>query len=155
MKLRAPLEVGIAVRDLPRMLDFYVRVLGCKKISEIAVPADKTRLNGLAPDGCTIARLETSYGERIKLLAATSTMPARSGQWLLERAGLAYLTFIIDDIDGYRARLAAHGVDLASEKPIENRPGLRVLFFKDPEDNALELVEYADLASYRPDLVKR
>lgn len=155
MDLRAPLEVGIAVRDLPRMVDFYVRTLGCRKISEIAVPADKTGLNSLAPDGCTIVRLETSYGERIKLLAAPSTMPAGSRQWLLERTGLAYLTFIIDDIDGCHARLKAHGVALASEKPVENRPGLRVLFFKDPEGNALELVEYADLASYRPDLAKR
>ncbi len=154
MELRAPIEVGIAVRDLPRMVDFYVRVLGCRKISEIVVPADKTRLNGLATDGCTIVRVETSYGERIKLLAAPSTLPGESPRWLLDRSGLAYLTFIIDDIDGCHARLKAHGVTLASEQPVENRAGIRVLFFSDPEGNVLELVEYADLASYRPDLAK-
>lgn len=154
MELKAPLEVGIAVRDLPRMVDFYTRVLGCRKISEVAVPADKARLNGLATEGCTVVRIETSYGERIKLLAAPSTGAAAHPEWLLARAGLAYLTFIIDGLDAAHARLKAQGVAVASERPVENRAGIRVLFFRDPEGNVLELVEYADLASYRPDLAK-
>jgi catechol 2,3-dioxygenase-like lactoylglutathione lyase family enzyme len=148
----APLEIGIAVRDLPGMTKFYADVLGCKHVSEVNVPADKSRSNGLSPDGCTVVRLQTPYGERIKLLASPSTGAASHERWLLARAGLAYLTLIIAGIDDWCARLKAMGVRLASETPVENRPGLRVLFFQDPEGNVLELVEYADLASYRPDL---
>jgi catechol 2,3-dioxygenase-like lactoylglutathione lyase family enzyme len=155
MKMEAPLEIGIAVRDLPRMVAFYVDVLGCAKVSEVNVPQEKSRANGLSPDGATVVRLQTLYGERIKLLAAPSTGDATHGQWLLAHAGLAYVTFIISGIDAWHARLKAQGVALASDAPVENRPGLRVLFFKDPEGNVLELVEYADLASYRPDLAKR
>lgn len=153
--MQAPLEVGISVRDLPRMVDFYVRVLGCTKVSEVSIPADKSRLNRLSDDGCTVVRVQTSYGERIKLLAAPSTRISKQTEWLLARTGLAYLTFIIDGIDAWCDRLKSHDVALASNVPVENRPGLRVLFFEDPEGNVLELVEYSDLASYRPDLTKR
>lgn len=152
MKMLAPLEIGIAVRDLPGMTKFYSEVLGFKHVSEVTVPADKSRLNGLSPDGCTVVRLQTPYGERIKLLAAPSTGPAMHERWLLARAGLAYVTLIIGGIDDLCARLKGKGVKLASDAPVENRAGLRVLFFEDPEGNVLELVEYSDLASYRPDL---
>ena len=155
MKMEAPLEIGIAVRDLAGMVAFYVDVLGCTKVSEVSVPPDKSRANGLSPDGATVARVQTPYGERIKLLAAPSTGTGANGEWLLARAGLAYVTFIISGIDAWCARLKARKVALSSDAPVENRPGLRVLFFKDPEGNVLELVEYSDLASYRPDLAKR
>ena len=152
MKMLAPLEIGIAVRDVPGMTRFYADVIGCVHVSEVQVPPDKSRSNGLSPDGCTVVRLQTPYGERIKLLSASSTAAPSRDRWLLARAGLAYLTLIIEGIDDWCARLKAKGVKLASDTPIENRPGLRVLFFQDPEGNVLELVEYADLAAYRPDL---
>lgn len=154
MKMQAPLEIGIAVRDLAGMTKFYADILGFKHVSEVNVPAEKSQLNQLSPDGCTVVRLQTSYGERIKLLAAPSTQAAKHERWLLARAGLAYITLIISEIDDLCARLKAKGVKLASDAPVENRPGLRVLFFQDPEGNVLELVEYSDLASYRPDLKK-
>jgi catechol 2,3-dioxygenase-like lactoylglutathione lyase family enzyme len=152
MKMLAPLEIGIAVRDLASMVTFYSDILGFRHVSEVNVPADKSQSNGLSPDGCTVVRLQTSYGERIKLLAAPSTGAPVHERWLLARAGLAYVTLIIEGIDDWCARLKAKGVKLASDAPVENRPGLRVLFFQDPEGNVLELVEYADLAAYRPDL---
>jgi catechol 2,3-dioxygenase-like lactoylglutathione lyase family enzyme len=152
MKMMAPLEIGIAVRDLAGMTAFYADILGFRHVSEVNVPPDKSRLNGLSQDGCTVVRLQTSYGERIKLLAAPSTAAPAHERWLLARAGLAYVTLIIEEIDDWCAWLKEKGVKLASDAPVENRPGLRVLFFQDPEGNVLELVEYADLAAYRPDL---
>ncbi|HEX6981032.1 MAG TPA: VOC family protein [Alphaproteobacteria bacterium] len=152
MKMVAPMEVGIAVRDLDQMREFYTRVLGFEEISTVQVPSDKTAASAMATDGATVVRVQTPYGERIKLLSAPSTNATERPHWLLERAGLAYLTFIVRDIAAEHRRLRAAGVQLMSDGPIENRPGLRVLFFRDPEGNTLELVEYADLGSYRPDL---
>ena len=154
MKMQAPLEIGIAVRDLHGMTKFYADVLGFKQVSEVNVPPEKSRLNQLSPDGCTVVRLQTSYGERIKLLAAPSTGAATHERWLLARSGLAYITLIVEGIDVACARLESKGVKLASDAPVVIRAGLRVLFFQDPEGNVLELVEYSDLASYRPDLKK-
>ena len=59
MKMEAPMEIGIAVRDLAGMVAFYVDVLGCTKVSEVSVPPDKSRANGLSPDGATVVRVQT------------------------------------------------------------------------------------------------
>jgi len=39
-----------------------------------------------------------------------------------------------------------------SDGPVEIRKGITAIFTCDPEGNFLEFVQYADLASYRPDL---
>ncbi|MBI3452657.1 MAG: VOC family protein [Rhodospirillales bacterium] len=155
--MAAPLEVGIAVKTLVPMVAFYCDILSCMEISRIDVPAEKTTVNRLSPDGCVIVRLQTPNGERIKLLASPSTtQPATARKWLLARTGIAYLTFIVIDLDAHVRRLREHGIILASgDRPVENRPGLRVIFFHDPEGNTIEFVEYADLGAYRPDIADR
>ena len=70
MNMTAPLEVGLGVRDLPRMREFYENALGCQFVNEVAVPAEKARQAALAEGGYTVVRLQTSFGERIKLLAS-------------------------------------------------------------------------------------
>ena len=41
---------------------------------------------------------------------------------------------------------------VGGDVPIQLRPDVKALFCRDPEGNVLELVEYADIAAYRPDL---
>ena len=69
MNMVVPLEVGIAVRDLARMRRFYEDVLGFAFVSEVVVPADKSVQAAMHAHGYTVVRLQTPYGERIKLLA--------------------------------------------------------------------------------------
>ncbi|MCY1374799.1 hypothetical protein D9M69_621620 [compost metagenome] len=57
------------------------------------------------------------------------------------------------DLPGVVRGLEAKGVAFDSKPaPMEVRPGTWLAFFRDPEGNVLELVEYDDPASYRPDL---
>lgn len=153
MKMISPLEVGLGVRDLPRMRHFYETALGCQFVNEVAVPADKARQAALSDGGYTVVRLQTSYGERIKLLAPANPPAAvRSGP-ILDQPNACYLTFIVDDIDAAIARLQAHGVEfLTGPARVEVRPGTFLSFCRDPEGNVLELVQYADIHAYRPDL---
>lgn len=154
MKMISPLEVGLGVRDLPRMRHFYENALGCQFVNEVAVPADKARQAALSDGGYTVVRLQTSYGERIKLLAPANppAAAARSGP-ILDQPNACYLTFIVDDIDAAIARLQAHGVEfLTGPARVEVRPGTFLSFCRDPEGNVLELVQYADIHAYRPDL---
>jgi hypothetical protein len=74
--------------------------------------------------------------------------------WVFERQGITYITFIIADVQDVVTRLKKHRVDLVSRGPVEIRKGIHAIFSHDPEGNFLEFVEYADLASYRPDLFK-
>lgn len=157
MQMISPLEVGLGVRDLPRMRHFYETVMGCAFVSEVTVPAAKAAQAALSNSAYTVVRLQTSYGERIKLLA--SQEPAAAEQHagpILSRPNAAYLTFIVDDINAAIERLQVAGVELMTgPERIEVRPGTYLVFCKDPEGHVLEIVEYQDIASYRNDLNNR
>lgn len=154
MKMMAPIEIGICCSDLDKLRKFYVDVLGCTPINEIEVPTEKSRPAALAESGYKVARLQTPWGERLKLLqpaTAPENVPAK--EWILNRRGLAYITFIVDDLKAIIARLKAAGVVfLTGTDRVEVRPGTFLSFIRDPEGNVLEFVEYSDIREYRPDL---
>ena len=68
LRMTVPMEVGICCADLDGMLAFYTGVLGLALVNRVSVPADKAAATGLTSAGYDVARLQTSYGERVKLL---------------------------------------------------------------------------------------
>lgn len=156
LRMVAPLEPGIVCADLDRMFAFYTEVLGLRFATDAEAGAEMSTKFGTGPHGFRIIRLQTPYGERIKLIQPKNTVLRQSPtpNWVFERQGIAYITFIISDVHEVTARLKQHGVDLVSEAPVPIREGITAIFARDPEGNFLEFVEYADLPSYRPDLFK-
>jgi lactoylglutathione lyase len=156
LRMVAPLEPGIVCIDLHRMLAFYTEVLGLKFVSDAEAFPEMSTEFGTSPNGFRIIRLQTPYGERIKLVQPRKTLPEPGPipEWVFEGQGIAYITFVIVDVHEVTARLKKFGVQLMSKNPVEIRKGITAVFAKDPEGNFLEFVEYADLASYRPDLFK-
>ena len=152
-----PLEVGIAVRDVDRMRQFYEEVLGFTLISEVTVPAARAQLAAMNAAGYTAVRLQTPQGERIKLLAPVNPPAAEAAtEYILDKANATYLTFIVDDIEMVIDQLIGLGVIfLTGPRRIEVRPGTYLAFFRDPEGNVIEIVQYSDITSYRPDFHKR
>ena len=156
-EMTAPLEVGIACRDLPRLRRFYEELLGFAFVSEFIVPAENSAASALSAHGYTVVRLQTSYGERVKLLAPNVPVAAQARPvYILDQPNAIYLTFIVADISAAIARLLEAGTDfMTGNERVEVRPGVYLAFCRDPEGNVLELVQYEDIASYRPDLQKR
>ncbi|MGH9678821.1 MAG: VOC family protein, partial [Candidatus Acidiferrales bacterium] len=107
--------------------------------------------------GFRIIRMQTPYGERIKLIQQKNGRARRvsSPEWVFERQGLAYLTFIVAYIREVAARLKGSGVKLIRPEPVPVRKGFLAIFAEDPEGNFVEFVEYEDLAAYRPDLFNK
>lgn len=156
LKMVAPLEPGIICRDITTMLTFYEGLLGLKLVADAKATAEMSARFGASPEGYRIVRLQTPYGERIKLIqTAAGIDDPPIPEWVFQRRGLAYLTFIVPSIDDVFAQVKEKQVQLVSPEPIEVRPGFRALFVADPEGNFIEFVEYADIATYRPDLVSR
>ncbi|MGA2961925.1 MAG: VOC family protein [Candidatus Korobacteraceae bacterium] len=155
-KMVAPLEPGIVCIDMDRMLKFYTEVLGLKLVADAQTTPEMSTKFRATPHGYRIVRLQTPYGERIKL-AQPKVPPVQNPvpEWVYERQGLAYFTFIVDDMKPILARLRANQVRLLSEEPVEVRKGVFAQFLLDPEGNYVEFVEFADIASYRPDLCKK
>jgi lactoylglutathione lyase len=156
LRMVSPLEPGIVCIDIDRMLDFYTEVLGLKFVSDAEASAEMSTKFGTGPNGFRIIRLQTPYGERIKLVQPKKTSLKQSPvpEWVFERQGIAYITFVIVDVQEVAKRLKQFGVQSFGQEPVEIRKGITAIFARDPEDNFIEFVEYADLASYRPDLFK-
>jgi catechol 2,3-dioxygenase-like lactoylglutathione lyase family enzyme len=138
------------------MLGFYNEVLGLKFVTDAEASPEMSSKFGAAPAGFRIVRLQTPYGERIKLVQPGKVLLKQNDipEWVFERQGIAYLTFIIVDVKEIAERLTKHRVVMMSNEPVEIREGITAIFARDPEGNFVEFVEYADLASYRPDLFK-
>jgi lactoylglutathione lyase len=156
LRMVAPLEPGIVCIDIDRMFDFYTGVLGLRFATDAEAAPEMSTKFGTGPNGFRIIRLQTPYGERIKLIQPKKTELKQSPvpDWVFERQGIAYLTFVIADVKEVAGQLKKHGVALMSEDPVDIREGITAIFAKDPEGNFLEFVEYGDLASYRADLFK-
>ncbi len=151
MKLVAPLEVGICVENLPEMVDFYRNILGAIYVTTNDVSAEKSTPAGFCATGYQIVRLQLSTGERIKLVRPNEISIAPShADFVLDRRGLVFLTFIIDDLDAMIDELVKAGAPLRSgPKKMEIRDGVYLCFTQDPEGNYIELVEYRDIGEYR------
>jgi catechol 2,3-dioxygenase-like lactoylglutathione lyase family enzyme len=156
LNMKVPLEPGIVCHDINRMLDFYVGVLGLPLVADAQTMPELSEKFGATPHGYRIVRLQTPYGERIKLVQPNKLAPAPKPvpQWVFERHGLSYLTFVIENMQGVVKQLRKHGVKMMSEEPVEVRKGVFALYTVDPEGNYIEFVEYPDIAAYRPDLFK-
>ncbi len=155
MTMVAPMEVGICCRDLDRLASFYTAILGCTLVNDIEVPTEKAPATALSKAKYRVARIQTPWGERIKLLQPSRVAdPAGAPtDWILDRQGAVYLTFIIDDLKAMLARLLDAGADvMTGPEVVEVRPQTFLVFVRDPEGNVLEFVEYGDIAAYRPDL---
>lgn len=154
MKMIAPMEIGICCNDLDKMRRFYEDILGLSFVGDLQVEASNAKRLGLSNDSYRVVRLQTSYGERIKLLSPhKSPIIENDREYILDRQNTKYLTFIIEDLNKILKRLQDCGVKfLTGSEKLEVRPGLHAIFFYDPEGNVLELVEFEDIRSYRPDL---
>ena len=157
MKMVAPLEVGISVSDLERMIEFYRDVLGLDYINLHDMSPEKGAAATICAKGYRVARLQAETGERIKLLQAATPPESRdSAGDILQYRGPVYLTFIVDDLDNVIHKLKAHGVHLRTgDEKVEVREGTFLVFAEDPEGNYVEFVEYGDIKAYRPDYYGR
>src|SRR4030088_2579319 len=119
LRMATPIEPGIVCIDLDRMLQFYTEVLGLKFATDAEASAEMSTKFGTGPHGFRIIRLQTPYGERIKLVQPKKTLLQQNQvpKWVFERQGIAYLTFVIIDVKEVATRLKDYGVELFSEGP--------------------------------------
>ena len=97
LKMTVPLEPGIVCNNIEAMLEFYPGVLGLKLVGDAKTTPELSARFGATPHGYRIVRLQTPYGERIKLVQPNQDAPTPQPvpRWVYERHGLAYLTFVI------------------------------------------------------------
>ena len=145
-------HVGIVVQDLPRMRDFYTRVLGLTETRRLL-------REGPCIDGLTGLR-------NVKLEAVILGMPDRPAAVELlkyhrhpsptvprgpNRLGVNHVQFAVDDLDPILEALRAEGLDPWGEPQDWPDTWSRSLYAKDPEGNVLEFNEIKP-GALNPDL---
>lgn len=119
-------HIGIKVNDLDRSIDFYVRVLGFR------LEVDQR--------GGVLAGHETVIGIIGDVAIELICDATRPSDVALDPDGVGFscLSFSVHDLEDARRALLVLGID--ATPPIQFPQG-RVCFFRDPDENLLELIE--------------
>lgn len=154
MKIETPLEVGLTCDNIDTMIDFYSSIFGFEKVGDISVDEENGSVTSLSTSGYRVVRLQSPFGERLKLLSATKAPiggPIDTASGVINRRNFLFLAFIVPDITKALADIEkANG--FAVDSPTTIRDGMKMAVAKDPEGNPLEIIEFKPLSNYRSDL---
>lgn len=148
-------HINIVVADLARMTAFYRDVLGMRVTKEVSIRGEWVeRTVGLKGVEANVVYLETQVegGTRLELIEYISPKGARPpGIGESNAPGIRHFAYKVRNIDDLAARLRRAGVTLFSEvqqvpdSQVTYAGGVRkrLVYFRDPEGNLLELCEYS------------
>lgn len=145
-------HINIVVQDLEKMLRFYSELLGLNVTKRVTISGDWIdRTVGLTDVKGEVIYLDLPAGPRIELIRYVSPPGARpTGQEISNTHGLRHMAFRVTGIDRIVQRLREQGVEFLSEVQLVPNTQVtysggirkRLVYFRDPEGNLLELCEY-------------
>ena len=145
-------HVNLVVGDMAAMICFYRDILGLRVTKQATIRGRWIEaVTGLADVEADVAFLESPSGPAIELLHYRTPGGRRpAGLGLSNTPGFRHIAFRVQDIDAVAAALRASGVELFGE--VQQVPAAqvdyadvqkRLVYFRDPEGNLLELCCYA------------
>jgi lactoylglutathione lyase len=114
-------HIGVMVEDMDRSVRFYTEVLGLSLV-------ERRHFN-------TVELAFIKVGETELELVAGSRGYAR------EDAVVNHIAFRVHDLDAAMTRLREEGVAFMTPEPVPVWEGMRVIFFRGPDGEKLELFE--------------
>lgn len=144
-------HIGLTVSDLDRSIGFYRDVLG---LPFWIAPTPWIEGEHLAkalgvdpPASLRVALFKVGDGDTLLELLEYKSPPSTTRRALSQNnVGAAHVAFLVPDIRARMAELAARGVRFNSDvNVVDDGPlaGWRWVYFRDPDDHTLELVEIA------------
>ena len=148
-RVEAVVSVGMTVRDMDRSVEFFSKVLGFEKVSDVEVAGtDYERLMGLFGVRMHVVRMR--LGD--ELLDLTEYLAPRGRPVPLDTRSndrwFQHVAIIVSDMDAAYKHLRRHKVEHASTGPQrlpdwnKNAAGIRAFYFKDPDGHHLELLQF-------------
>jgi lactoylglutathione lyase len=126
-------HVGLNVRDLDGMADWYVRAFGYRVQARFTL--DELDLR--------IVMLVDEAGRRFELLARSSGVPGLRAGTPVEAAatwGFGHVAFVVPDLAATHARLVASGGSEVFAPAASPEPGWWFSWVHDPEGNLIEVI---------------
>jgi len=145
-------HINIVVTDLEPMVRFYSDTLGLTVSKRVTISGEWIdQTVGLKNVKADVVYLDPPSGPRIELLRYVSPAGASpAGLGLSNTRGLRHIALRVDEIDAVVSRLREAGVrplsdvQLVPDSQVTYADGVRkrLVYFRDPEGNLLELCEY-------------
>ncbi|MCW2277401.1 methylmalonyl-CoA epimerase [Heliophilum fasciatum] len=110
-------HIGIAVKDLATVIEFYEKVIGIKCTSIEEVPDQKVKVAFLPCGDSEIELLESTDPE-----GPVAKFIEKNGE------GVQHIAFRVEDLPGKLAELEAAGVRLIDKKPRRGAGGADIAF---------------------------
>ncbi|MBT4694979.1 MAG: VOC family protein [Planctomycetaceae bacterium] len=129
-------DLCIVCSDFSASLQFYHEILGFEVVLDIQIPAAVALGAGLAPAAFRQIRLAAGH-TRIKLMEISN--PPNSGNTDF-KAGVRWLTFIIENLPNTVERMKTQGVQFMAES-ISAPDAAHVICAIDPDGLLIELVQ--------------
>ncbi|KAA3636632.1 MAG: VOC family protein [Armatimonadetes bacterium] len=141
MKMRSDTQLflALAVSDLERAARFYRDVLGMVEIKSVTVSDDKAATSACSERGFRF-RIFSLGPLALKIVQLKKEAAPTSGL-IDDYLGIRYVAFVVEDLDTTHAELQELGVEFLSPiMPAEPGNDIeRLVFFRDPDGNLLEL----------------
>ena len=137
------ISVGVVVKDIDKSLDFYLNVIGMKKVGEFEVDADFARSSGLSdgvPFHVDVLKLEDSPdANQWKLMSFAKDPSHPMPTYIQDDNGMQYITIMVSSLDPFLKRIKKHHVKLLGDTPIPLEEDHFVLI-QDPDGTIIELI---------------
>ncbi|ATD68781.1 glyoxalase [Luteimonas chenhongjianii] len=136
LQIGGVLETALYVDDMPRAVAFFSNVLGLRTLMQ------GDRLTAFDAGGQSVLLVFARGASQADTTSERGTVPGHDGCGPLHMA----LRISADAYDGWKARLAAHGVPMRGE--MSWPAGGRSLYFEDPDGHVLEFATPGLWANY-------
>ena len=142
-------SVGMTVSDLDRSVEFFSKVLGFEKISDVEVHgAEYEKLQGVF--GLRLRVVRMKLGNETIELAQYLAPEGRSipADWRSNDHWFQHIAIVVSDMDKAYVQLRDHKVRHASTGPqtlpanLKAAAGIRAFYFKDPDGHNLEIIYF-------------
>ena len=135
--------VGVVVKDINKSLDFYLNVVGMKKVGEFDVAADFAKSSGLSdgiPFHVDVLKLEDAPdANQWKLMSFGKDASHPLPTYIQDDNGMQYVTIMVNNLDPFLKRIKKHNVKLLGDTPVPLRENHFVLI-QDPDGTIIELI---------------
>jgi glyoxylase I family protein len=136
---------AVATLDLERLADFYVQAFGFEIVKTGGWESDSRRHELVTGMRGSAARCWMLRGPNLFLeLFEYREPPGRKGREVrLCDPGYTHFCVVVTDIDAECVRLGKLGMRFHGPVPGQRGDGVRAIYCRDPDGNAIELIEFA------------
>lgn len=136
--------VGLVSSDIEKTLDFYLNVIGMKKVGEFDVDEEFSRSSGLTggvPFHVDILKLEDSpEANQWKVMSFGKEAGHPRPKYIQDDTGMQYITIMVKSLEPFLERIKKHKVKLLGDTPVPLGPDQHFVLVQDPDGTIVELI---------------